>query len=70
VHAVANLPYPEPEFSASAFDGLGGVLGVDPVVATPPLSALEPAAPVMPVSGIHEGALGPPAAPETAPTIP
>jgi membrane carboxypeptidase/penicillin-binding protein len=70
VHALPHLPYPEPEFSATAFDGLGGVLGVDAVVASPPPSALEPAARVVPVAGVHEAALGAPAAPEAAPTVP
>jgi penicillin-binding protein 1A len=38
IHAAEYVPYQEPVFSATAFDGLGGVLGVDPVVVSPPPS--------------------------------
>ena len=70
VHTAQYVPYPEPEFSATAFDGLGGVLGVDPSVAPSPPNVPEPATLVVPVAGGPEGALGPPAAPEPAPTNP
>jgi hypothetical protein len=67
---METLPYPEPEFSATAFDGLGGVLGVDPVVASPPPSAFAPAAPVVAAADIPESALPPPAPAETPPVAP
>ena len=35
-HTAEYLPYQGPVFSATAFDGIGGLLGVDPVVASPP----------------------------------
>jgi penicillin-binding protein 1A len=54
VHTAGYLPYQEPVFSATAFDGLGGVLGVDPVVASPPAAVREPAAPVVPASALPE----------------
>jgi 1A family penicillin-binding protein len=66
---VEYLPYPEPVFSATAFDGLGGVLGSDPVVAVPPSDDLQPTAPVVPVADVPEAALPPPAPPE-APPVP
>jgi penicillin-binding protein 1A len=70
VHAVEYAPYPEPVFSATAFDGLGGVLGVDPVLASPSPGALVPAPPVVPVADIPEAALPPPAPAEAPPVGP
>jgi hypothetical protein len=69
-HAIETVPYPEPEFSATAFDGLGGLLGVDPVVAPPPANALPSATAVVPAAGISESALPPPAPAEAAPVAP
>jgi penicillin-binding protein 1A len=69
-HAIETVPYPEPEFSATAFDGLGGVLGVDPDVAPPPPSALAPATPVVPAADMSESALPPPAPAEAPPVAP
>jgi 1A family penicillin-binding protein len=70
-HAVEYPPYPEPVFSAAAFDGIGGMLGLDPVVvASPPPSALAPATPVVPVADVPEAALPPPAPAEAPPAAP
>ena len=69
-HAVEYPPYPEPVFSATAFDGLGGMLGVDPVVASPAPSALAPPMPVVPVSDVPEAALPPSAPAEMPPAAP
>jgi len=67
IHTAQYAPYPEPVFSATAFDGLGGVLGVDPVVASPPPSARDVGAPVVPAAELPDAALPAPAPPETAP---
>jgi 1A family penicillin-binding protein len=70
VHTAEYLPYQEPVFSATAFDGLGGVLGVDPVVASPPPSPREPALPVVPAAELPDAVLPVPAPVETAPPTP
>jgi penicillin-binding protein 1A len=67
IHAAEYAPYQEPEFSATAFDGLGGVLGVDPVVASPPPSSRETGTPAVPAAELPEAALPAPAPPEPAP---
>jgi penicillin-binding protein 1A len=69
IHAAEYVPYPEPVFSATAFDGLGGVLGVDPVVASPPPShsSRDAGTPVVPAAELPDAALPAPAPPETAP---
>ena len=68
-HAAGYL-YQEPVFSATAFDGLGGVLGVDPVVAVPPAEARQPAMPVVPAAQLPEAALPAPAPAEAPPPTP
>jgi penicillin-binding protein 1A len=70
VHKADYLPYREPRFSETAFDGLGGVLGVDPVIASPPPSVPAAERRVVPAAGISEAPLGPAAAVETAPAGP
>ncbi len=67
IHAADYVPYQEPVFSATAFDGLGGVLGVDPVVASPPPSSRDAGTPVVPAAELPDAALPAPAPPETAP---
>ena len=67
VHAVQYAPYPEPVFSATAFDGLGGVLGVDPVVASPPPPTRDTATSVVPAAELPDAVLPAPAPPETPP---
>jgi len=77
-HAMEYQPYPEPVFSATAFDGLGGVLGVDPVVAVPPSPvpvpvpvSVPPPAPVpVPVPAVEpvQAVLPPPAPPDAPPS--
>ena len=68
---TAEYLYPEPAFSVTAFDGLGGVLGVDPVVASPPPASRESRAPVVPASELRDAVLPPPAPPESrAPVVP
>jgi len=69
-HSAEYLPYQEPVFSATAFDGLGGMLGVDPVVASPPPLPREPATPVVPAAELPEAALPAPAPAEAAPPAP
>ena len=70
MHAAEYLPYQEPVFSATAFDGLGGVLGVDPVVSTPPVSTRESSTPVVPAAELPEAVLPAPVPAETASPIP
>jgi 1A family penicillin-binding protein len=65
LHEAQYAPYPEPVFSATAFDGLGGVLGIDPVVANPPAAAPSPAVSV-PGADIPSASL-PAAAPAEGP---
>jgi hypothetical protein len=67
IHAADYVPYQEPVFSATAFDGLGGVLGVDPVVASQPPSSRDAGTPVVPPAALPDAALPAPAPPETAP---
>src|SRR6185436_11905490 len=69
IHAAGSVPYEEPVFSATAFDGLGGVLGLDPVVASPPPSpsSRDAGTPVVPAAELPDAALPAPAPPETAP---
>ena len=69
-HAAEYLPYQEPVFSATAFDGLGGILGVDPAVASPPAPPRDPAMPVVPAAELPEAALPAPAPAEAAPPGP
>jgi len=69
-HSAEYQPYQEPVFSATAFDGLGGMLGVDPVVASPPPLPREPATPVVPAAELPEAALPAPAPAEAAPPAP
>ena len=64
---TAEFLYAEPAFSVTAFDGLGGVLGVDPVVASPPPAPREPRPPVVPAAQVPDAVLPPPAPPETPP---
>lgn len=67
---TAEYLYAEPAFSVTAFDGLGGVLGVDPVVATPPPAATtESRPPVISAAEAPDAVLPPPAPPE-APPVP
>jgi penicillin-binding protein 1A len=67
IHAAGYVPYQEPVFSATAFDGLGGVLGVDPVVASPPPVSRDAGTPVVPAAELPDATLPEPAPPETAP---
>jgi 1A family penicillin-binding protein len=67
VHTVQYAPYPEPVFSATAFDGLGGVLGVDPVVASPPPPTRDTPTSVVPAAELPDAVLPAPAPPEAPP---
>ena len=67
IHAAGYVPYQEPVFSATAFDGLGGVLGVDPVVASPPPLSRDTGTPVGSGAELPDAALPAPAPLETAP---
>ena len=69
MHAAEYVPYQEPVFSATAFDGLGGVLGVDPVVASPPPPppSRDAGTPVVPAADLPDAALPEPAPPEPPP---
>ena len=68
IHTAQYAPYPEPVFSATAFDGLGGVLGVDPVLASPPPAPREAGMPVVPAAELPDAVLPSPAPPEAPPT--
>ena len=70
VHVAQYLPYQEPVFSATAFDGLGGVLGVDPVVAPQPPSPRETVTPVVPAAEFRDAVLPAPAPLEAPPVGP
>jgi len=65
---TAEYLYPEPAFSVTAFDGLGGVLGVDPVVASPPPAPRE-SRPVVPAADLPDAVLPPPAPRESRPPV-
>ena len=69
-HAAGYLPYQEPVFSAAAFDGLGGVLGVDPVVASPPPSPRQSVIPVVREAELPGASLPAPAPADAPPAIP
>ena len=67
---TAEYLYAEPAFSVTAFDGLGGVLGVDPVVAAPPPAPRESRPSVVAAAEAPDAVLPPPAPPEAPPEAP